>query len=985
MINQGPANIVRVGASQRVRHLVGLLLAATALSALPVSAAEWISPGAGNWFDPGNWDSGSVPSLSDVSFVGNGGTSQVTGGDDAVSEIVAIGSALGNGAVEVSGAGSKLSIDSDLFLGDYGVGTLAVSDGGVLSIGNTAHVGYNLDSTGAATVSGAGSKLSMAYLELGYGGRGTIDVSNGGRLESHVSDVGYGPYGKVVVDGAGSSWSSGRLTVGVFGDGFVDITNGGTLTSAFADIAGRGYSKGSVLVDGIGSSWTLDSTLSIGHQGQGTLTIRNGGVVSSSSTKVASFGSEARGVVTIDGQGSRWTVDGKLDIGLVGEGEVAISNGGLVSSDSAQIGPRGMVTVDGQGSRWSIEGNLYVGDFGAAVLTIANQGAVSAGSVVIGDSGTLAIGAMPGDEAVAAGTLATDGIELAYENSRLVFNHTDPGYTLGAEITGDGVIELSGPGRTVLTGNSRYFGGEISLLAGELMVDGWLGGDMTATGRLSGEGVLGNVSVVGGGVIAPGKDRVGTLAVEGNLYLGPGSTYEVEIASGSSDLIQVMGMADVEGADIAVKRGPGPLALGAGYIILSADEGFYGSFGEVVSDYAFIVPELVVTPDFYGSDLLTLQFNRNSVAFADVAKTANQASAAAAIEAMGTNNAAHNTILSLNLAEAQATFDMLSGEGHATLKGVLMDNMGLVSDALLRRLDAARVLDSSGTASGYAALPTLPEEGGRKAIWGEFYGGLGKRGSDGNAAEADQASGGLLLGADAELGDWQVGLAAQLGQTNVSIADRATEATTADLGAGFYAGTNWGDTSFSIAATATQHAISTSREVGLGINEKLTAEYGATTGQVVAELEHEVDLGAASLMPYAQLGHTRQATEAFEEAGNGGGAALSGDADVVNQSFATLGLRGAYQFVVGQGGLATFSGGIGWRRGFGEAPTAQLGFNGGSPFDIAATPAATDSLLLEAGLDLDLAEGLDLSVNYAGQAATGGQSHGLRAGVGGQF
>lgn len=157
------------------------------------------------------------------------------------------------------------------------------------------------------------------------------------------------------------------------------------------------------------------------------------------------------------------------------------------------------------------------------------------------------------------------------------------------------------------------------------------------------------------------------------------------------------------------------------------------------------------------------------------------------------------------------------------------------------------------------------------------------------------------------------------------------------------------------------------------------------TAAVDAELEHEFDFGAANLMPFARLGHVVQATDAFEETGNGAGAALSGEADLVNQSFATLGLRGAYQFVVGQGGLATFSGGIGWRRGFGEAPTAQLGFLGGSPFVIAATPVAADTLLLEAGVDFDLATGFDLQVNYTGQAVAGGQSHALRAGVGGQF
>jgi uncharacterized protein with beta-barrel porin domain len=76
----------------------------------------------------------------------------------------------------------------------------------------------------------------------------------------------------------------------------------------------------------------------------------------------------------------------------------------------------------------------------------------------------------------------------------------------------------------------------------------------------------------------------------------------------------------------------------------------------------------------------------------------------------------------------------------------------------------------------------------------------------------------------------------------------------------------------------------------------------------------------------------------------------------VGARLATPGRRGAFQFAVGQGGLATFSGGIGWRRGFGEAPAAHPGFNGGSPFVIAATPAAVNALALKTGLDFDLAD-----------------------------
>jgi len=106
----------------------------------------------------------------------------------------------------------------------------------------------------------------------------------------------------------------------------------------------------------------------------------------------------------------------------------------------------------------------------------------------------------------------------------------------------------------------------------------------------------------------------------------------------------------------------------------------------------------------------------------------------------------------------------------------------------------------------------------------------------------------------------------------------------------------------------------------------------------------------------------------------------AGAADLIGNSFATPSPRGAYQFAVGQGGLATFSGGIGWRRGFGEAPTAQLGFLGGSPFAIAAIPAATGSLQFDA----DLGTGLDLCLSYAGTMAVGGQTHAVRAGLGGQ-
>ena len=131
------------------------------------------------------------------------------------------------------------------------------------------------------------------------------------------------------------------------------------------------------------------------------------------------------------------------------------------------------------------------------------------------------------------------------------------------------------------------------------------------------------------------------------------------------------------------------------------------------------------------------------------------------------------------------------------------------------------------------------------------------------------------------------------------------------------------------------------------------------------------DPGQGTIRVHATVGNT--------------GAVDAGAADPGCQACATPGLRGAYQFVVGQGGLATFSGGIGWRRGFGEAPTAQLGSNGGSPFVIAAIPAAADPLEPETRLDFDLAEGLEVSARHAGSLTAWARLRVLRAGPGRPF
>lgn len=85
--------------------------------------------------------------------------------------------------------------------------------------------------------------------------------------------------GTVTVDGAGSTWVSlGQQFVGYGGSGSLDITNGANVTSYGGLLGVESGSSGTITVDGPGSQWnTFD--FSVGVEGHGTLAIKDGGQV----------------------------------------------------------------------------------------------------------------------------------------------------------------------------------------------------------------------------------------------------------------------------------------------------------------------------------------------------------------------------------------------------------------------------------------------------------------------------------------------------------------------------------------------------------------------------------------------------------------------------------------------------------------------------------------------------------------------------------
>jgi T5SS/PEP-CTERM-associated repeat protein len=189
-----------------------------------------------------------------------------------------------------------------------GQGTLNATDGGIVSVNGATFIGTDGGGVGFATISGAGSTLTSYGIRVGALGAGTLDIKNGGIVNADGGmDLGItGPAytidttGLVRVDGVDSMLKvyNGDLLIGTClnanglpAKGTLDVTNGGRVSSlAHIKVAGVG-GKGEVTVGKSDGSDTAVSTLSA----VGNLVIGTDG---SSGAKLTVY---AKGVVEVGG------------------------------------------------------------------------------------------------------------------------------------------------------------------------------------------------------------------------------------------------------------------------------------------------------------------------------------------------------------------------------------------------------------------------------------------------------------------------------------------------------------------------------------------------------------------------------------------------------------------------------------------------------------------------------------------------------------
>ncbi|WP_161492459.1 autotransporter outer membrane beta-barrel domain-containing protein [Brucella pituitosa] len=439
-------------------------------------------------------------------------------------------------------------------------------------------------------------------LAVGLNGSGTLNIADGivWDLTGTIGSLA-GSDGTVLVDGAASTWrngisGTGDLYVGNQGAGKLTISNGGQVFSGQSYIGYDETGKGTVLVDGVGSTWTVHKELIVGEKGTGHLYIKDGGAVVSTADVV--IGDKGVGVVTVDGDGSHLSAHQNLFVGYAGGsvGTLNITNGGTVSaSGNTWIGAlagtsSGVIDVNGAGSTFNVDNRLLVGVNGSGTLTVSDAGNVQTKDMEIAVApnslGTVNIGGGDGEAAKAAGTLNTATIEFGEGKGYLNFNTTNE-FKLAAAISGKGTInEIAG--KTILTGENAGFTGATNVTGGTLAqgaAGSFSGGSdyfVGTAGTLDLGGFETTVaSLSNGGTVMFGGAGGTVLRVAGDYTANSGTLIMNTVLGGDdskTDMLQVDGNSSGSGAIYLQNQGGTGAQTVNGIKIVNVDGSSNGKF-----------------------------------------------------------------------------------------------------------------------------------------------------------------------------------------------------------------------------------------------------------------------------------------------------------------------------------------------------------------------------------------------------------------------
>jgi len=394
-------------------------------------------------------------------------------------------------------------------------GSLTIGSGGSLTMAN----GQRINWVGGASV-----------------GDGTITVKDGGSLSAGFFDSN---------QGAGSTAT-------------FEVLNGGTATFSTSFSMNDGAGTADVLVDGSGSTMTVNGDTTISASAGGTLTISGGGTFAAG----ANLDYDPAKALAIGGSGSRFELGTGGTGGAISQlNTITIASGGIFSvnqSDSVTQGTEFGNSISGDGS-------LEQAGTGTTTLNVANSHSggttLSSGTLVLGDAdaaGTGTITLSGGTLEIAAGI----GNDISATGSTVISNNTGTLSFSGGAVTGAGALAFS------VTQQTRLFS-DLSGFSGTISHDNDAGGQLRLWNQaadLSATRIVTSGGTSGGGLlfINSGNDHtIGELSGTGGKILmrgGSGLTLTIEQSTDTtySGLLQD---GDASRKGTLVKDGVGTLTL----------------------------------------------------------------------------------------------------------------------------------------------------------------------------------------------------------------------------------------------------------------------------------------------------------------------------------------------------------------------------------------------------------------------------------------